>query len=65
MLSDEIVSDAKQRVCAAIDKHMEAPLRLLKEFEDFAGLMNGGEEARVSVVYGGLGSVDPEGGEII
>lgn len=28
--------------------HMEAPLGLLKEFEGFAGLMNGEEEAKVN-----------------
>lgn len=47
--TDEIVVDAKARVRAAIARHMEVPLRLLKEFEGFAGLMNGEEEARVRV----------------
>lgn len=45
--SDEMVIDAKKRVRAAIRTHMEAPLRLLKEFESFVGLMNGEEEAKV------------------
>lgn len=53
MSTDEIVVDAKARVRAAIVTHMEAPLRLLKEFEGFAGLMNGEEEARVRRGEGG------------
>lgn len=47
MSSDEIVVDAKSRVRAAIAEHMEAPLRLLKEFERFSSLMSGEEEAKV------------------
>lgn len=39
--------DAKARIRKAIAKHIEAPLGLLEEFECFAGLMNGEEEAKV------------------
>lgn len=45
--SDEIVVDAKSRVRAAIAVHMEVPMALLSEFEGFACLMNGEEEAKV------------------
>ncbi|CBJ34262.1 conserved unknown protein [Ectocarpus siliculosus] len=58
VLSDEIVVDAKSRVRAAIATHMAAPLRLLKEFEPFVGLMDGSEEAKVQKVLEERGQMD-------
>ncbi|CAM9242983.1 unnamed protein product [Ectocarpus fasciculatus] len=58
VLSDEIVVDAKSRVRAAIATHMAAPLRLLKEFEPFVGLMDGSEEAKVQKILEERGQMD-------
>lgn len=52
MASDDIVVEAKIRIRRAVEKHMQLPLQLIKEFENFAGLLNGEKEAQVNADSG-------------